>query len=164
LVAHRAVCLRRRVRLSEQLEALGSWVCRQSGGVGAVRARDIRPHCRACVKSRHKKTLDLTAVLSRCHLPRPQSSWAEVQDGATGGRTVGDHCGAEFRPVGFDRWTRWKFCLLDNHLRHVTSTRYCKATGCVAVYCLQRADPAMPVCITDGRDGGYGRPQSIRVV
>jgi hypothetical protein len=87
-----------------------------------------------------------------------------VQDGATGGRTVGDHCGAEFRPVGFDRWTRWKFCLLDNHLRHVTTSCYCKATGCVAVYCLQRADPAMPVCIADGRYVGYGRPQPIRVV
>jgi hypothetical protein len=45
----------------------------------------------------------IPVVLSRCHLARPQSSWAEVQDGATGGRTVGDRCGAELRPVGFDR-------------------------------------------------------------
>jgi hypothetical protein len=65
---------------------LGRWLCRQSGGVGAVRARDIRPLCRACVKSRHTTTVDRHVVLSRCHVDRagPRCKMAR-----TGGRTVG---------------------------------------------------------------------------
>jgi hypothetical protein len=55
----------------------------------------------------------------------------EVNEKApAGGRTVGN-CGVELVPVSFDRCqTLGRLnCLLDNHLRHVTTSCCCNATG-----------------------------------